>query len=385
MKKTKLIYVLAIVIAISSCKKAMTVSPKADQETTISAFVGGGTAIFFDGIGTKAGFVRPTSMVIDASGNIFVADGNARIRKVTPKAEVTTFAGGVIGSVDGTGTAAQFGNGNNPITIDAQNNLYVVDRNNSSIRKITPTGVVTTIAGAPGRAASDGPILTAGIGTDIQDVTIDNSNNIYFIDNSKGIRKVSADGIISTVLKLVPGISTYGSIASATIAGPTSIAADNAGNIYVASRGTNQSVIVKIGIDGIVSQYAGNSAGYNVNVGALPARFGQIINMTIDKAGNFYLADVVNNTFTLITSDGFVKAIAGIPYSTGGPFPFIPGPVAKTSFPDVKDVAIDPSGIIYVMENSGSSIRKIVTSDIPTPPTQNEIDKATWNKPTNWK
>ncbi|WP_316747220.1 hypothetical protein [Pedobacter gandavensis] len=391
MKKNKLVYAFAIILAFGSCKKTMNVAPLVEQEMYASPFAGSNVAAFIEGTGTKAAFDRPYSMVVDDSGNLFVADGNtnggnSRIRKVTPEGVTTTFAGGVIGSLDGTGTSAQFGDGGNVLTIDAQNNLYLADQQNSCIRKITPSGVVSTVAGAPGRANIDGPVATAGIKfLSPADITIDPANNIYFLD-IKGIRKVSSTGIVSTPFPIASS-NTFGPIATATIANPTGITSDKAGNIYVATRPVNQSVVVKIGIDGIVSLYAGGPMDYNVNVQGPAARFGQLRTLSTDKSGNIYLVDAVYRTYLKIAADRFLSPLAGVPSK---PLPSVlfgqGGPAFDVYFLDVQDIAIAPDGTIYVMENIPSSIRKIKLVDkATTPPTQAEIDKATWNKPGTWK
>lgn len=391
MRKNKLAYALVTILAFGSCKKAMNVTPVVEQEMYASPFVGSNTPAYFEGTGTKSAFSRPASIVVDDSGNLFVADGKdngSRIRKVTPQGVTSTFAGGVIGYLDGTGTAAKFGDGDNQLTIDAQNNLYLADSRNGCIRKITPSGIVSTVAGAPGRSNIDGPVATAGIRfADVADITIDPSNNIYFLD-TKGIRKVSSAGVLSTVFPNASS-NTYGPIATATITNPTSITSDKAGNIYVATLTITQSIIVKIGIDGIVSQFSGGAMDYNVNVQAPAARFGIITAMSSDKSGNLYLADNIGHNFLKISADGFFSPLAGV-RTTSIPVPPIPfgqgGLALSVYFPDVQDIFGAPDGTVYVLEYMASSIRKIALVDkLTTPPTQDQMDKANWNKPGTWK
>lgn len=389
MKKDKLAYILATILAFSSCKKAAYVEPIVEQSLIASNFAGSNGPSFSNGTAEGAAFATPTSMVIDASGNLYVADnGNRSIRKVTPDGAVTLLAGDRIGGYqDGTGNAAKFGDGNNTIAIDVQNNLYLADVANSCIRKITPAGVVSTLVGAPGRSNLDGPIATAGVSlTTISDIAVDASNNIYFID-TKGIRKISADGNVSTILKSGTGTTTYGPIALQAIVNPQSLTTDKAGNIYVSSRGSNENVIVKISTDGIVSQLTGKGIGYNNNVVALAARIGDTKGMCVDKNGNLYMGDAANRVVTKITTDGYARLVAGIPTPTGSTSQiFKPGPAFEIPFGDVRDVAVDANGNVYVLEFTASSIRKISLVDNPSsPPTQDEIDKATWNKPGTWK
>jgi len=166
---------------------------KVASDGEVSTIAGNGTAGFADGMGTNAQFNQPNGIVMDASGNLYVADyNNHRIRKVTPQGEVSTIAGDSAGLVDGAGTAARF---RNPagITIDASGNLYVVDRSNSCIRKVTPQGEVSTIAGDGTRGFAD------GVGTAAQFdypycISIDDSGNLYVGDrNNHSIRKIEIE------------------------------------------------------------------------------------------------------------------------------------------------------------------------------------------------
>ncbi|WP_316841432.1 hypothetical protein [Pedobacter gandavensis] len=387
MKKMKLAYLLAIILAFCSCKKMNSVTPIVEQKLMVSDFVGAGGAAFKDGVGDGAAFNLPNSMTIDATGNLFVADNNnLRIRKVTPDGTVSTFAGnGIQGYLDGTGTTAKFGY-NTSISIDAQNNLYVADPENSCIRKITPTGVVSTLVGAPGRSNLDGPIATAGVSfRNIPDLTVDGLNNVYFIDN-KGIRKVGINGIVSTVVKIGSSNIT-GPIATSAINNPLHITSDKNGNVFVSSLSQSNLLIFKISIDGVLSRYAGapdGEVGYQLGISDV-ARFTRTRSLTSDKLGNIFITDN-NHVVVKITTDGYVRHVAGIQY-TGVYLPFVPGSAMTATLPDIIDVAIDPNnGTLYVLEESPSSICKIALIDKPTtPPTQTEIDKANWNKPTGWK
>lgn len=171
---------------------------KINSSGIVSTFAGSGVAGSVNGTGTAAQFNNPTGIVIDGSGNLYVTDsGSNKIRKITPAGVVTTFAGsGVAGSANGTGTAAQF---NNPtgITIDGSGNLFVTDYNNHLIRKITSTKVVTTLAGS-----SAG--FTNATGTSAQfngpyGITIDDANNLYVTEkNNHTIRKITSAGIVTT-------------------------------------------------------------------------------------------------------------------------------------------------------------------------------------------
>lgn len=390
MKKVKLAIVLATFIAISGCKKASKSEMNIEQDLVVTTFAGSGSSAYKDGIGNRASFSLPSSIVCDSKGNIFVADArNARIRKVTPSGEVSTFAGsGIPGYADGTGIAAQFGNGDNCLAIDAQNNLYLTDTKNSCIRKITPDGIVSTFAGKPGRSFKDGPIASAGFemgsGDNINSIDIDASNNIYLLDNGS-VRKIAANGDVSTFVK-VGSTNTSGPAGIATIAQPITFTLDKTGNLYViATRNFSDYVVRKVTPNGTVSIITDAVDKGYVNGDGLIAKFSDPRGMATDKDGNIYIAEATSHVIRKISTDNFVSTYAGIQYIANTQSA-IDGLVLQSKFAEPQDIAFDSNGIMYVLERSFSNIRKISLVDKPTtPPTQAEIDKANWNKATNWK
>jgi sugar lactone lactonase YvrE len=175
---------------------------KITQAGMVSTLAGSGAKGANDGLDTAATFNLPEALAVDAADNIYVADnGNNLIRKVTPTGQVTTFAGsGQPGRNDGTGTGASF---NSPfgIAIDADGNLYVADSGNNLIRKITPGGAVTTIAGSGSKGANDGTSSTASFNTPAG-IAIDSSGNIYVADeNNNLVRKIAPAGGVTTIAK----------------------------------------------------------------------------------------------------------------------------------------------------------------------------------------
>jgi sugar lactone lactonase YvrE len=206
-----------------------------------------------DGIGAAARFRHPMGVAVDTAGNVFVAEGydgsqgyhdTNTIRKITPGGVVTTLAGTAYsyGSADGTGTAAQF-NCPNGVAVDLAGNVYVADSGNSTIRKITPAGVVTTLAGAPNQGGNaDGTGSAARFGNP-QALAVDAAGNVYVADSgSCEIRKITPAGVVTTL-----GGSGYqlgsadGLGGAARFNNPQGVAVDGGGNVYVAD--SNNSTI----------------------------------------------------------------------------------------------------------------------------------------------
>jgi sugar lactone lactonase YvrE len=323
-----------------------------------SAFAG-----FADGTGAAAKFSAPQALVADSSGNIYVADrGNHRIRKITSAGVVTTFAGsGTAGTANGTGTAATF---NNPsqITIDSSGNLYVVDAFAATqIRKITPAGVVTSFAGQVGVTGStDGTGTAARFGS-IQGIAIDSSNNLYVSDagNFK-IRKITSAGVVTTFAGSGVNGTVNGTGTVASFSNPEVITVDSSGNLYVVE-GTAQT-IRKITSAGVVTTLAGSGTSAYVDGTGTAASFQGIGGITVDSSGNLYVTEVTGGqTIRKITSTGEVTTFAGLKNDEGGID--VNGTLTAARFAQPCGIAIDSSNNLYVSEfNFGfqNNIRKIV-------------------------
>jgi sugar lactone lactonase YvrE len=210
---------------------------KIATDGTVSTFAGSGIYSSVDGTGIQASFRAPSGIVIDSAGNLYVGDAEAHvIRKITSAGVVTTFAGttNVAGSADGTGTSASF---NDPagLAIDASGNLFVADAKNNKIRKITPAGVVTTYAGTGVAGSTDATTATAATFNVPVNLSIDSDGFLYVADtNSKLIRKISPSGKVSTVAGGGAGTDTADTGAAASFVGPTSVVFDKSKTLYVA-------------------------------------------------------------------------------------------------------------------------------------------------------
>ena len=204
----------------------------------VSTFVGGSSAGFSDGTGSAALFQGLMGIVCDAFGNIYVADsGNNRIRKITSDGIVSTFAGsGVEGFADGASTTAQF-NAPTGVAIDPDGNLYVTDSQGYRIRKITPTGLVSTLAGGTSGSA-DGAGSTAQFYNPFS-ITIDSFGKLYVADINR-IREISTDGVVTTLA----GSGIYGSVdgpaATSSFGTVLGICVDASGNIFMSDNDNNK-------------------------------------------------------------------------------------------------------------------------------------------------
>ncbi len=237
--------------------------------------------------------------MLGPSGDLFVTDSNSNtIRRVTPAGLVTTFAGqaNASGSADGFGAAARF-NSPRGIAVDATGVLYVADAFNSTVRRISPTGDVTTLAGAAGdHGSTDGTGNAARFGA-VWGIAVDPSDNIYVSEESGTIRKITPGGVVSHFAGRTDVIGADdGTGANATFYAPQGLAADAAGNVYVADWQNNS--IRKITPVGVVSTLAGLSSykaqGYADGPGS-GARFLNPSGVAVDASGNLYVTDGGNH------------------------------------------------------------------------------------------
>ena len=214
-----------------------------------------------DGSGAGARFSNPSGIAIDGAGNVYVADEfNHTIRKVTPDGEVSTLAGspGASGSADGIGAAARF-NFPDGVASDSAGNVYVADPFNNTIRKVTSAGVVTTLAGSAGATGSvDGNGAAARFSHPLG-VATDGADNLYIADSANfTVRKITPDGTVSTIAGLAGVTGSVDSTgADARFGFPVHVATDRAGNVYVADQGND--TIRKITIGGQVTTLAGTA------------------------------------------------------------------------------------------------------------------------------
>lgn len=399
-----------------------------------------------DGVGSEARFRDPRGIAVDTTGNIYVADyRNHKIRKITPDRTVTTLAGsmnGQIGYTDGTGIDARF---DNPygIVVDTTGNIYVTDSDNNTIRKITPDATVTTLAGLAKMAGeNDGTGSNARFGF-LSSITVDHQGNLLVLDDGKSIRKVTPDGIVTTlevqvnnsinglavddtgaifftytddnyryydgyyigkmlpdgsavriagdltdgsrdgapsryaldtpggcvtdssgniflclgpeVVKITPDntVRSFTSVGT-TQMNPNSLAIDSANTLYVANQ--DEHIIQKVLADGTVSILAGSRGNSGSTDGpGTSARFKSPKDITIDTAGNLYVADTSNNTIRKITPDGMVSTLAGAAGYTGNSN----GSGSAARFNTPYGITLSSDDTLYVADFGNNCIRAI--------------------------
>ncbi len=314
-----------------------------------------------DGAGLVAKFNQPSGTAVDGAGNVYLAEiGSHTVRKITPAGVVSTFAGtpGVLGKSDGVGTAARF---YSPISVavDTAGNVYVSDYGNHAIRVISPAGVVSTLAGLPGTSGSaDGPGTSARFSYP-DGIAVDANGNVYVADEGNlTIRKVTPEGVVST-LAGTPNVPGYlnGNGAAAKFGVPTSVTVDQEGTLYVTDFGNN--VLRKLTASGDVTTFAGSVGSAQVD-GAQPG-FYRPHNVCADKAGNLFVAEYEGRTVRKVTPDGMATTLAGL--ATYGD---ADGDGEAASFRYLSGIAVDGDGNAYVSDYYASAIRKITASGTVT-------------------
>jgi sugar lactone lactonase YvrE len=330
-------------------------------ECIVTTLAGSGALGSVDGTRTEASFASPQGLAVDWSGNVYVADSdNHKIRKITPAGVVTTLAGsGSYGSVDGTGNAASF-SAPAGVAVDSSGNVYVADTGNNKIRKITSSGVVTTLAGGAGGSlwhnwsgSADGTGNAAGFFSP-RGIAVDSSGNVYVADwGGHKIRKITPAGVVTTLAGSGASGSADGMGTAASFYEPNGVTVDSSGNVYVADSSNYK--IRKITSTGVVTTLAGSGASGSIDGTGTAARLSlsymSPMGVAVDGGGNIYFG---GSKVRKITSTGVVTTLAG-----SGASGSLDGAAKVANFSYVVGVAVDTSGNVYVADSGNHKIRKI--------------------------
>lgn len=310
-----------------------------------------------DGIGTQARFSAPSGVTVNNAGTVYVADTwNHTIRKITQAGMVTTLAGlaGNLGSEDGKGNVARFHEPTG-LALDNAAYLYVADTFNHTIRKVSPEGVVTTIAGQ-----ADNPGYSDGVGKDARffgpsGVAVDKAYNVYVADIfNHAIRKITPAGVVSTFAGLAGSPGSNDGSHGAQFDHPQGVAVDGAGNVYVADTGNH--TIRKITPDRLVSTLAGLAGYYNRGFAdgkGSAARFSYPTAVAVDAKGNVFVTDSYNQVIRKVYPNGEVTTLGGRPGEGG----IADGSGSDAQFRYPQALAVDKAGVLYVADTSNSAIR----------------------------
>ncbi len=320
----------------------------AQTVTTLAGGIGG----YADGTGTEAQFSNPFGLAVASDGMIYVADQyNFSIRKITPAGVVTTWAGSPTtpGPADGTGTAAQF---TYPcgITIASDGTVYVADTYNFKIRKITPAGVVTTLAGSEAWGTADGTGTAAQFHYPIG-IAVAADGMVYVSENgSSKIRKITPEGVVTTFAGNGASGYTDGTGTAAQFNYPYALAIAPDGTLYVADTGNNR--IRKITQGGVVTTFAGDGTAGSADGTGTAAQLNQPQGLTVGPDGNIYVSDSNNSKIRKITPEGVVTTFAG-----SGISGYADGTASTAQFGGPRGIGVAPDGTVYVVD--GIRIRKI--------------------------
>jgi len=379
----------ALVYAAFALAVCPTLSAQSGGSYLITTVAGTGSQGFScdNGLANFAQLNDPYGVAVDSAGNLYIADQeNNCIRKV---------ADGVIATVAGNGTRGFSGDGGpatgaqlwvpQGVTVDSAGNLYISDMDNHRIRRVS-NGVITTVAGngTAGFSGDGGPATSAQLQYP-QGIAVDYAGNLYIADTgNRRIRKVSK-GVITTVAgNGWPGYSGDNGPATSAMFFPSGIAVDSASNLYISDSGSER--IRKVS-NGVITTVAGNgTAGFSGDGGpATSAGLWTPQGVTVDSAGNLYIADQGNHRIRKV-SNGVITTVAGGGSSLGD------GGPATSAQLDPEGVAVDASGNLFVAEPFGDAsgnlfpagsstlrIRKLVVLSQSTLGCQYAIDHSAQN------
>ncbi len=369
--KNKALIALLLPAAVLAQPVTYTISTVAGNNGNGAGYSGDGAAA------VNAQLWQPTGVLVDKSGNIFIADQvNNVIREVTTDGNIKTVAGSNIQGYSGDGAAATKAELNHPVAlaIDSGGNIYFSDISNDIVRKFSVGGNISTVAGSYtvytqtgnplGGYAGDGSTATNALLNLPYGVAVDNSGNIYIADTlNHRIRKVSAsNGNISTIAgNGTQGTADTGAALNAHLNSPRGVAVDASGTVYIADTGNNR--VLKLSNGALTTVAGTGTAGFAGDNGlATNAQLWGPRGVAVDSAGNIYIADYTNQRIRMVSSNGIITTIAGnghTGYSGDG------GPGTGAMLYQPSGVAVDSKFNVYVADTSNNVIRMLTPSSAP--------------------
>jgi sugar lactone lactonase YvrE len=306
--RLKLVFAAFSLMLLASCARvAERPRTPAGWPANVSTLAGSGAPGFADGAARETRFADPFGLAVAADGSVYVADAGEsnRIRKVSPEGSVTTLAGGREGFADGAGAAASF-NTPSALALDAAGNLYVADTGNNRVRKVTPEGVATTLAGDGEAGYVDGPAAQARFDSPVG-VAVDKDGNVYVADTyNDRVRVITKDGLVKTLAGNGATGNADGASTSASFDTPCGVAVNDAGEVYVADTGNDR--LRKITKDGqVITLNLSDPASNAQPSGA--ATNGNVVNggsASAPNAPSLATFELSNPAGLAITHDGFL-------------------------------------------------------------------------------
>ena len=331
----------------------------------ITTVAGGGTNAGDGGYASGATLNFPEDVTVDQAGNLYIADTvDGRIRKVDTNGIITTVAGIVMGVAPENNGVATNASLNNPagVTVDALGNLYIADAGNEIVREITPAGMIISVAGdGTNGYAGDGGLATNASLNYPAGVTVDTAGNIFIADAGNNvIRKISPGGIITTVAG--NGTNIYagdnGPATNASLYFPQGVMMDPAGNLFIADSGND--VVRQVNTNGTITTVAGGGVLTGNGVAATKARLNYPAGVAMDAMGNLFIADYGNNVIRKVNTNGVITTVAGGGILSGNGIA-----ATDASLNGPEGIAVDAYGNLFVATPGSNVVRKVTNTQGP--------------------